>query len=77
MRDVEANNFIGSRSLFDNLNLIRNAVEVTPLDTGRLSELFVGTEEALSVTHISKSTEILKKRYCYARDKKVLCEIGR
>lgn len=77
MRDVEANNFIGSRSLFDNLNLIRNAVEVTPLDTGRLSELFVGTEEALSVTHISKITEILKKRYCYARDKKVLCEIGR
>ena len=74
MRDVEANNFIGSRSLFDNLELISKPITVNKLTEEAINRAFYGLRGILTETHISKIREIIIKRYEYAKNKKVLCE---
>lgn len=75
MRDVEANNFIGSRSLFANLDLIKKPVKVIKLKEKDLLGLFSSLGGVLSDAHMRKIVEILVKRYNYVKDKKILCEV--
>lgn len=74
--DYSAGNHIGSDSLFDNLNLIRNPILVNPLNNQK-QKIFYGLSRYISQVHIDKIWELITWRYNYAKDKKVLVEKGR
>ena len=68
MQDVQANNFIGTRSLFENLRFVpAEAVDgrVGSEDRGRL---LLGLEGALSPAHLDAIWNIVWQRWCYWRE---------
>lgn len=74
--DFSAGNFIGSDSLFDNLDLIQHPIYVNALDNQK-QKIFYGLSRFISHTHINKIWELITWRYDYAKNKKILVEKGR
>lgn len=74
LRDREANNFLGSRSLCDNLSLIEKPLYVNALSSDELIGFIQRYAAELSPIHINKIHEIIWRCYCYARDKGILRE---
>lgn len=74
MRDVQANNFLGTFSLVKNLQYITKSVLVNKLSLQQIDKLFYGLHAVLSKEHIDKIKEIIIKRYNYAKNKKILRE---
>ena len=74
MYDYPANNFIGTESLYRNLELIQNPILVSPLTEKRKSSIFYGLSKYISRAHIDKIWEMIWRRYCYVRDQKILLE---
>lgn len=79
LRDFDVQCFIGTRSLYKNLDLISKPVRVTTLTKSKLVDVLNSfnldwSKVHMSDEHIEKILEMLWGRYCYARDHKVLCE---
>lgn len=74
MQDVPVNNFIGSRSLVANLNLIQKPVVVNRLVETSRRAIMYGLRECLPDEVRNKIWEIIERRYIYARDRKILVE---
>lgn len=74
MYDYRTNNFIGSESLFDNLELISEPVEVSPLTEERVAAVVSRFSDSLSEKHIKIDIEMIWERYKYAREKNFLRE---
>lgn len=64
LADVNANNFLGTRSLEENLRrFVGGGLDIRSLKTTDKKVLFGGLKEALSNCHIEKMWEILQKRW--------------
>ena len=64
MSDVNANNYLGTRSLEENLvRFVSPNMNVAPLSPGHKEALFHGLEGVLSDVHIEKMWEMLLKRW--------------
>ncbi len=73
LRDMPVNNFLGSKSLEENLRLIQKNVVVNKPKNGFRTELFRDMEDLPSVVG-NKAWEIFESRYFYAKDRKILVE---
>ena len=73
LKDVPANNFIGSKSLEENLRLIAKPIAVKRLKSGIKSELFRDMEDLPRVVS-EKVWEIIEARYDYAKNREILVE---
>lgn len=67
LKDVQANNYIGSRSLEQNLKLIHKPVLLKDFTNQEFEAIFEGLNNFLTETHISKIKEILTRRLEYAK----------
>ena len=67
MKDIQANNFFGSRSLEYNLGLIPKEypLEITPLKESGRVYLSDGLEGVITPIHMTKIWEMIWKRWCY------------
>lgn len=70
MQDVNANNYIGSESLFENLKLIQHPVQVAPLLPVDKKRIFYDMSRVISHEHIAKIWDIIWLRYSYLVDHK-------
>lgn len=61
--DINCNNFIGTRSLKENLDFIKGPLIINPLSAHSKSVILEGLEEVLSKTHREKIWEIITTRY--------------
>ena len=73
LKDVPANNFLGSKSLEENLRLIAKPIAVKRLKSGIKSELFRDMEDLPRVVS-EKVWEIIEARYDYAKNREILVE---
>lgn len=76
MRDDAANNFIGSDSLFSNLRLVSDMVDVNQLTERDRKRIFYDLSLAVSKEHLNKIWEIIWTRYSYLRDNGYLREFA-
>lgn len=67
MADRQVNNFIGTRSLYQNLELIRNPVQVTALSAEARGRVFSGLDSLLSDTRLDAIWSLLWGRWAYAK----------
>lgn len=74
MKDVMANNFVGTYSLMQNLKFISKPVLVHALCAEDRKKIFYGLTDLLPSVYFNKIWEIIVKRYKYAKDTQVLCE---
>lgn len=67
MKDIQANNFFGSRSLEYNLGLIPKEylLEITPLKETDKEYLLNGLSEVITSDHMGKIWEMIWKRWCH------------
>lgn len=67
MKDIQANNFIGSRSLLYNLSLIPAKLElgIHPLKSDDRYRILEGLETILSPVHRERIWEMIWQRWCY------------
>lgn len=65
--DIPVNNFIGSKSLFDNLKLIKK-IDIDMLNESDKDELIGGLEEAVEEEYLEKSWDIIWNRWRYYND---------
>lgn len=67
LQDIQANNYIGSRSLEYNLSLVPmlNNIRINKLAESDKEIIFKDIEKALSVKHIEKIWEMIWKRWQY------------
>lgn len=72
LRNVQANNYIGSQSLLQNLQLIRKPVAIHQLSDASLADIFLGLDQFFTPVHINKLKEIIVRRLEYV-DSKNLC----
>ena len=72
--DMPVNNFIGSKSLLQNLNLIRKPILVNKITRQTRQIIFKDTAQCLPRVVRDKVWEIIESRYGYARYRKVLVE---
>ena len=63
LADVATTNFVGSRSLEENLRTIAPVEGIQDLDEVRIAELFDGLEGILSDAVLSKMREIIQRRW--------------
>lgn len=70
--DIQGNNFFGSYSLMENLNLITNKVHVKDLSDSALDSLLYTYSEILPSVYISKIKQMIKWRYDYAKHRGIL-----
>jgi hypothetical protein len=63
LNDVNCNNFIGTRSLKENLNFIQNPVAINPLKDGSKDVILEGLEGVLNKAHLEIIWEIITTRY--------------
>ena len=75
MEDKPCQNFIGSRSTLENLNLIREKEKIFPKRLAGTDKavIFENLEHTLSAEHIEKIWEMIYKRWCYYES---LCNMG-
>lgn len=64
LEDVNANNYLGTRSLEENVRrFVPAGIDVRPLEEHHREKLLFGLEDALSSTHLSKIWDILRERW--------------
>ena len=64
MSDVNANNYLGTRSLEENLKrFVPRDLDVRPLRPEHKDELLRGLDSVLSESHIRKMWEMLQRRW--------------
>lgn len=63
LADVATTNFVGSRSLEENLRTVAPVEEVEDLDEARIAELFDGLEGILPNAALLKMREIIQRRW--------------
>ncbi len=63
LSDVAANNFIGTRSLEENLAFVRRPLGLSPLVSGCEGALFAGLDGVLPQAHLDKMWEIIRLRW--------------
>ena len=68
LSDINANNYIGTRSLEENLRFISTDLEASPMTSDWHPYLFRGLENVLNVTYRNKIWDILWKRWNRAQD---------
>ncbi len=66
LSDVSANNYLGTRSLFENLKLIDAPLDVEPLSSAGLEDIMEGLEGVLPQAHRAKVEQIIRERWNYA-----------
>lgn len=74
MGDMPVNNFLGSKSLLQNLDLISQPILLRSHDTFSRDKLFVGLESSVPMVVQDKVWEILESRYNYVKHRKILIE---
>ena len=70
LEDVRANNFIGTRSLEENLQFVPAGIAVSPLHEGCEQELLVGLDRALPSAHCQAIGNMVLKRWQHWLDVK-------
>lgn len=79
LEDVNANNFLGTRSLEENLRFVPELVPVPvalpPLDEAALDRVLFQLEAALSEAHRSKIRSILRLRWAHLVEKGLVEEV--
>lgn len=76
MSDVDANNYIGTESLYSNLNLVSAPVEVSPLAERDKKRIFHDLSLAIPRDCLTKIWEIIWKRYSYLKEQGYIVEVG-
>lgn len=75
MQDIPTNNYVGSESLYTNLEHITSPVVVTPITSAARAAIFYKVGPKIMPQQIiDKTWEMIWRRYCYARDKGFLIE---
>lgn len=69
LADYPVNNYIGSRSLYQNLSYIKQPIRVNKLLREHKNSIFYGLQEVLPKSYIDKIWELLTYRYMYLRQK--------
>ncbi len=77
LRNVNANNYLGTRSLQENLRFVPELADgplrLPALDAAALDRVFRGIGEALpSVTHLSKMREMVERRWSWLQESGVV-----
>ncbi|MCL1849425.1 MAG: hypothetical protein FWF83_07130 [Clostridiales bacterium] len=67
MADRQVNNFIGTRSLFQNLNFIKSPVQIHPLTPSLKPRLFFGLDDLLSDLRKETIWTLIWERWHYAK----------
>lgn len=75
--DTPVNNYIGSRSLLQNLNLIEHPVFLNKLTKNHKRNIFFNLSEAIPKEYIDKIWEIIVYRYSFLRKRGLIIEIER
>lgn len=65
MRDVPVANYIGTSSLFRNLELMPERIKIPPLLPEHRAEILRGLDGILSQEHLDKTWEMISRRYAY------------
>ena len=65
MRDVPVENYIGTSSLFRNLELMPERIKIPPLLPEHRAEILRGLDGILSQEHLDKTWEMISRRYAY------------
>ena len=65
MRDVPVANYIGTSSLFRNLELMPERIKLPPLLPEHRAEILRGLDGILSQEHLDKTWEMISRRYAY------------
>ncbi|MBQ9953860.1 MAG: hypothetical protein IJO87_00295 [Eggerthellaceae bacterium] len=68
LSDVNANNFIGTRSLRENLRFVRGPLDVGSIDEGQVDSMLGDLQVVLPKAHREKIKEIILTRWAVARD---------
>lgn len=76
LADVNANNYIGTRSLRENLSFIREAVSVHSLNERAVDHILSDLTAVLPKTHLGKIKDILLARWAVAYEVGVIAERG-
>jgi len=63
MKDIPVNNYIGSRSLFRNLDLLPKNLKVNPPSAADFDYIFRGVDKAVSPALAAKMREMLERRW--------------
>lgn len=72
MQDCAVNNFIGSRSLFENLNLITKPMSITIPRKVEVEHIVGNYSAFISTVHQSKITEIICERLAYLKKEGII-----
>lgn len=73
MRDYIANNFIGSKSLYENVSLLAAPLRTTAVTENDVVAAVNKYSAFLSPTHIHKITEIIWSRYTWLEEGGFIC----
>lgn len=64
LRDVNANNYLGTRSLEENLRrFVSKDLRITALEQGDIEEILSGLDAVLPLSHREKIAEMIEKRW--------------
>ena len=63
LQDVRANNFIGTRSLEENLQFVPGSLEIASLEEGHRDKLFAGLEDVLPQTYFDAMWNMIWSRW--------------
>jgi hypothetical protein len=67
MVDNPVNNYLGDRSLYNNLKLIKNPVRVNKLLPEHRRKIFYGLKNTLPKSYLDKAWELITSRYSYLK----------
>lgn len=72
--NLPVNNYIGSRSLYDNLNLVSKPVRVNPLRKEDKKRIFYGLNTVIDDFHREKIWQIITYRYSFLRKRGLIID---
>ena len=74
LKDCPVNNCIGTRSLYDNLNLLSGPIRVNRLKKEDKKKLFYGLNSLLPKEYIEKIWELILYRYMFLRKRGIISD---
>ena len=74
LNDYPVNNCIGTRSLYDNLNLLSGSIRVNRLKKEDKKKLFYGLNSLLPKEYIEKIWELILYRYMFLRKRGIILD---
>lgn len=74
LKDCPVNNCIGTRSLYDNLNLLSGSIRVNRLKKEDKKKLFYGLNSLLPKEYIEKIWELILYRYMFLRKRGIISD---